>query len=428
MRSHIILLLTALALPQMAFTQTANPVTLQQCFDWAAGAYPLNDRPQMLEQAAQLRSAQIKSDRLPQLEARIQAGWQTEITDFPFELPPPIGDPLDLPLYRAQATVQASWLVYDGGLGKARLAQEQSNLAAEQQGIAVEMNKLKEIVNQYFFGILLLQGKQRVLATSLQNLTAQKDRIDVGIRNGVVLPSAADQMEVEMLKIQAQITETGLTEKGLRQQLADLTGRQEEEFRLLELPQFEETTYPLPLNRPEFTAIELQKVSVDQRNELLSASRRPKLSAFATGGIGYPNPLNLFDESLAPFAQVGLQAQWTIYDWGKLKRDRELLGVQQLILDNQATVLETNLNRADAAFLQQMESLLQLMESDRQIAELQARLLKTLALQLEQGVATPTDYLLQSNAETLARMQLKTHEIQLAQTRAGYGVHRGSIE
>ncbi|MBK7336514.1 MAG: TolC family protein [Saprospirales bacterium] len=130
---------------------------------------------------------------------------------------------------------------------------------------------------------------------------------------------------------------------------------------------------------------------------------------------------------MAPYAQVGVQAQWTIYDWGKLKRDRELLGVQQLILDNQATVLETNLNRADAAFLQQMESLLQLMESDRQIAELQARLLKTLALQLEQGVATPTDYLLQSNAETLARLQLKAHEIQLAQTRAGYWVHQGGL-
>lgn len=425
MRLNILLLIIPLALPQTAFTQTANPVTLQQCFDWSAGAYPLKDRPQMLEKAALLRSAQIKSDRLPQLEARIQAGWQTEITDFPFELPPPIGDPLDLPLYRAQATVQASWLLYDGGLAKARLAQEQSNLAAEQQGIAVEMNKLKEIVVQYFFGILLLQEKQQILATSLENLTAQKDRIEVGIRNGVVLPSAADQMEVEMLKIQAQITETGLTEKGLRQQLADLSGRQADEFRSLELPLFAETAYPLPLNRPEFTAIELQKASVDQRNELLSASRKPKLSAFATGGIGYPNPLNFFDESLAPFAQVGLQAQWTIYGWGKLKRDRQLLGVQQLILDNQAAVLETNLNRADAAFLQQMESLLQILDSDRQIAGLQSRLLNTLSVQLENGVATPTDYLLQSNAETLARLQLKTHEIQLAQTRAGYWVHRG---
>lgn len=426
MRINLLLIAVSLALAPRAFTQPANPVTLQQCYQLAEQHYPLQAKTGLLDQAAQLRIDQVRAERMPQLTVGLQAHLQSEVMDFPFELPPPIGDPLDLPLYRLQGTVQANYLLYDGGLGKARIAQEEAGLEAEQQGVKVELNKLKETVNQYFFGILLLQEKSRILETTMENLKAQLQRLEAGIQNGVVLPSAADQLQVEILKLQAQIAETSLSETGLRQQLGEMTSQDPENLRRLELPVFPESAFPLPLKRPEFTWLELQQKSLLQRNEMLTAGRRPKVSAYASGGLGYPNPLNFFDESLAPFAQVGVQAQWTIYDWGKLKRDRELLDVQNQLIGNQALTLETNLNRADAAFLQQMESLGQLMEYDAQIADLQAGLLHTISAQMENGVATVTDYVLQSNAETLARLQLKTHEVQLAQTMAGYWVHRGN--
>ena len=423
MRNLGILFLTFIFI-QTGFTQTVNTVSLGECYEWAEEAYPLGDKIPLLEQAQALRIEQIRAERMPGLEAGFLASWQTEVPDLPFEFPG-VGDILDLPLYRVQASVQASYLLYDGGVTKARIEQEERKLVAEKQGVAVELNKLKESVNQYYFGILLLQEKQRILEATLENLNAQKKRLESGIRNGVVLSSAADQLEVEILKIQSQIDEVRLSELGLRQQLADLTGKNQDQFSNLTLPQFPPTLFPLPLNRPEFTFIDLQKSSIAQGEDLLKARRMPKVSAFATGGLGYPNPLNFFDDEIAPYAQVGLQAKWTIFDWGKQKRDRELLGVQQLILDNQKQVLETNLNRADAHFLQQMQSLEILMNSDRQIAELQAKLLKTISVQMENGVATITDYVLQSNAENLARLQLKTHEIQLAQVKAGYWVHRG---
>lgn len=413
-------------LGMQGFTQTANPVSLDQCYAWAEAAYPLQEKVPLLEKAAQLRIDQIHTERMPQLEARFQASLQSEVADFPFELPPPLGDPLNLPLYRAQATVQAAYMIYDGGLTKARIQQEQTHLVAEKQGVRAELYKLKETVNLYFFNLLLLQEKQRILDTSLENLKAQLKRLEAGIRNGVVLPSAADQLQVEILKVQAQLTDTQLTEKGLRKQLADLTGQSPETLLYLELP--EAGAPQLPRNRPELTFFDLQQQSIAQRTELLEAARRPKVSAFVSGGIGYPNPLNLFDANIAPFAQGGIQAQWTLYDWGKLKRDRELLQVQQLLVGNQRQVLETNLDRADEAFLMQMESLAQMISSDRQIADLQGKLLHTLSAQLDNGVATATDYLLQANAETLARLQLTTHEVQLAQVEAAYRVHRGIVK
>lgn len=404
------------------FTQTTNPVSLEQCYAWAEETYPLREKLPLLEQASQLRIDQIRTERLPQIEAIAQASWQSEVVDFPLEVPG-MGDLLDLPLYRAQATVQAGYLIYDGGLAKARIEQETRSLKAEKQGVAADVYKLKETVNLFFFNTLLLQEKQQILQTSLANLNAQLGRIEAGIRNGVALPSAASQIQVEILKIQAQIAETSLAEESFRKQLSDLTGQAQEALKALELPDIPAS--PRPLNRPELLFIDLQKESLAHREALLEAARRPKVNAFASGGLGYPNPLNFFDEEIAPFAQVGLQAKWTIYDWGKLKKDRELLSVQQSILDNQRKVLETNLDRADAHFLQQMASLEQQLIFDQQIAELQANLLQTISAQVDNGVATTTDYLLQSNAETLARLQLKTHEIQLAQVKAGYWVHRG---
>lgn len=404
------------------FTQTTNFVSLEQCYAWAEEAYPLREKLPLLEQASQLRIDQIRTERLPQLEAAAQASWQSEVVDFPLEIPG-VGDVLDLPLYRAQATLQAGYLIYDGGLAKARIEQEKRNLAAEMQGVASDLYKLKETVNLYFFNTLLLQEKGQILQTTLNNLGAQQKRIEAGIRNGVALPSAASQIQVEILKVQAQIAETSLAEESLRTQLSDLTGQAAETLKILKLPDIDAS--PRPLNRPELIFLDLQKESIAQREALLEAARRPKVNAYVSGGLGYPNPLNFFDEEIAPFAMVGLQAKWTIYDWGKLRKDRELLGVQQLIVDNQRQVLETNLDRADAHFLQQMASLEQQLIFDQQIADLQANLLQTISAQVDNGVATATDYLLQSNAETLARLQLKTHEIQLAQMKAGYWVHRG---
>ncbi|MCB9284455.1 MAG: TolC family protein [Lewinellaceae bacterium] len=419
------ILFTICLLAQAGFTQTVKPVSLTECYQWAEEAYPLGEKLPLLERAQDLRIEQIRSERMPSLDANFMAGFQSEVPHFPPELPSSISSLIDLPLYKAQLSVQAGYLIYDGGLTKARIAQEKTQLAADVQSVAVELNKLKESVNQLYFGILLLQEKNSILQTTLENLNTQRKRLEAGIRNGVVLPSAADQLDVEILKLQAQIAETQLTETGLRQQLADLTGKSQEELGQLVLPEFPTVEFPLPLQRPEFTWLDLQKESIAQREDLIQAARMPKVSAFAIGGLGYPNPLNFFDDGIAPYAQIGLQAKWTIYDWGKQKRDRELLGVQQLILDNQRDVLETNLNRADANFIQQIRSIEQLMDSDRQIADLQAKLLNTISVQMENGVATVTDYVLQANAETLARMQLKTHEVQLAQVKAGYWVHRG---
>jgi outer membrane protein TolC len=407
------------------FTQTDKPVTLEDCYEWAEAAYPLREKTPLLEQGSRLRIEQIRSERLPTLETGFQASWQSEVVEFPFDLPPALGDPLDLPLYRAQASVTASYLIYDGGLAKARVAQERTRLAAEKQNVTVELSRLRETVNQLFFGILLLGEKQAILEVTYDNLLLQREKLDAGIRNGVVLPSAHDQLTVEIIRVRAQLTEQFQMEKGLRQQLADLTGKFPDDLKSLKAPEFPLEEYPLPLQRPELAWIDLQKASVEQGEDLIHAARMPKVSAFATGGLGYPNPLNFFDEEIAPYAMAGIQAKWTIYDWGKQQRDRELLTVQQLILDNQRQVLETNLDRADAHFLQQITSLEQQILFDKQIAELQAKLLQTISAQLDNGVATTTDYLLQSNAETLARLQLKTHEIQLAQVKAAYRVHRG---
>ena len=407
------------------FTQTDNPATLEECYAWAEAAYPLREKTPLLEQGSRLRIEQIRSERLPTLETAIQASWQSEVVDFPFDLPPTFGDPLDLPLYRAQASVTAGYLIYDGGLAKARIAQEQTRLAADKQNVVVELSRLRETVNQLFFGILLLREKQAILEVTYANLLLQREKLDAGIRNGVVLPSAHDQLTVEIIRLEAGMTEQLQAEKALRRQLADLTGKNPDDLKSLKTPEFPAEEFPLPLQRPELTWIDLQKASVEQGKDIIHAARMPKVSAFATGGLGYPNPLNFFDENIAPYAQVGLLARWTIYDWGKQQRDRELLTVRQLTLDNQRQVLETNLDRADAQFLHQITSLEQQIIFDKQIADLQAKLLQTISAQLDNGVATTTDYLLQSNAETLARLQLKTHEIQLAQVKAAYRVHRG---
>jgi outer membrane protein TolC len=397
-------------------------ISLQDCYQLAASNAAISGNPQLLEQIAGLRLKNIDASRLPAIQWNGKATWQNEIFDLPFDIP---GVDITVPLYNIQTNLEASYLLYDGGLAGARKKTEQAGLATDKQTVAVELNKLKDQVNQAFFGALLLQEYSASLALTRKDLEAKAAQLEAGVRHGAVLESDLKKVQVEQLKIQSKIAELQSDRRAMLAVLGSLTAQQIADEATLKAPGFDALRPLGETRRPELALFDLQKQQVLAAGDLIDANWNPKVAIFAQTGAGYPNPVNFFNEEVSPYFLGGVEFSWKFWDWKQAGRERQQLAVQSQLIENQKKNFEQNIGHQEGKFREDIAKIQAQIAADGEIAKLQGEILQQLSSQLEHGVITATDYLLQSNAELQARLNENAHRVQLAQVQAAWWTWKG---
>ncbi|MCB9341840.1 MAG: TolC family protein [Lewinellaceae bacterium] len=399
-----------------------NKLTLQDCYHLAESNTAISQNPALLENLTDLRLQNINASRLPSVQWNAKATWQNEVFGLPFQIP---GAEVNIPHYNILTNLEASYLLYDGGLADARKTLEQAKLAVDRQSVAVELNKLKDQVNQYYFGALLLQEQGKILEVTQKDLEARAQQLEAGVRHGVVLESELKKVQVQQLSIRSNIAAVESDHRSMLAVLGSLTGQELDENVALELPSSQSAVHSLQLQRPEIALFDLQKQQVLASSDLISANWKPKASVFATTGVGYPDPLNVFDDRISPYFIGGVQFSWKILDWKQADRERQQLTVQSQLIDNQKRSFEQTIENLDGKFREDISKIENQIASDEEIAKLQGEILQQLSSQLEHGVITATDYLLQSNAELQARLSAQSRKVQLAQVEAAWRTLKG---
>ena len=150
------------------FTQTGKFITLEECYQQAIALDPTQKQLNLLDQANQLQLDKINLQQKPTITWNANASLQSETIELPFELPNL--DVPELPLYRIQTSLDAQYTVYDGGFAEAQQTIVGSNLKADQFAIKVQAEQIKPQINQYFFGILLLEEQEKILQKNLESL------------------------------------------------------------------------------------------------------------------------------------------------------------------------------------------------------------------------------------------------------------------
>ena len=421
------LFLALLGIPFLSFTQAAK-ISLTDCYEKARVHYPLYGQTALLEQANTLQLERIQKERLPEIAWNAQASLQSEVVSFPFQLPLPPGESaLNLPLYRIQTTADLNYTVYDGGLNEARQKIEKAQLAADRQQVQVELDKLKSQANQFVFGILMQRERIGILQNSQATLEKKVETLEAALRHGVVLPADIDKLRVEILRLETEIEQAQGTIRGLVASLSELVGEPLSPEVEISLPDMQPMAEGIEINRPELQLFNYQKESIMAREDMIAAARRPKVGAFLQAGFGAPNPLNFFDESLSPFAMGGVKFSWKIFDWEQSGRDRQLLTLKSQMVSQQRDAFEASIERMDGKYREDIATLEKLMLRDEEIARLQERILEQVSSQLEQGVATSTDYITQSNALAQARLNRQLHELQQQQIKVEYLTLKGQL-
>jgi outer membrane protein TolC len=402
-----------------------NQLSLEKAYQLLERRYPALKDGKTIETLFYKEQDKLDKDRLPTLSWRADGRLQTENASL--DLPPgtPIPLDIDLPLYTIRTYVDAQYTILDGGFNEAQKKVKHAQFNVDLQQIEVNKYQLRERINQLFINIAILREQEKLFEISLEDLATRKESIRAAVEEGIILESELSKLSVKELEILAQ-------EDNIRYQLVGLIHTLEELLDIelnndvqLNFPSLSTAISDYPIDRPEQKLFQLQEKALLVNSELIDAGRKPKLGAFAQAGVGYPNPLNFLDNSTAPFGLVGLQFNWKITDWKKDKLDKEILSLQAQRIQHAKSTFEFNLQTREAHFIATIDRLQKQIEREQEIAKLQKDILQQLAIQLDEGVITSADYLLQVNAELKSRQNILIHQTELLKAQVEFWNERG---
>lgn len=386
----------------------------------AAANYPLLRQKALAQQQAQLNVSNLQKNLLPQVSLGAQATYQSEVTQLPIKLPNITVDPLSKDQYRALLDVNQ--LIYDGGVIRQQQSLQHLGEKIASQQVAIELQKLRERINQIYLGALLLEYQLGQTAIVEKDLQAGLSRIKAQVSNGTAVKAAQASIEAELIRNQQRAIEISFSKQGLLDVLAVWMGDTTSVQYQLQKPA--EQIAAAEISRPELAYFMLQDSVYQLQNKLVDQKAAPKLSAFAQGGYGRPG-LNMLKNEFAFFYTTGLRLQWSISSLYTNKQEKELTRISSRMNEVQKDQFMLQTNAALRQQLAEINKYKQLLSTDQQLIGLRVKVKETAAAQLENGLITPADYVREVQAEDQARQNALIHEMQLLQAIIQYNTISG---
>ena len=406
-KSTKVLLFVLLISPIISWSQQ-GALTLNEAYKLAESNYPLIKDQALLESISEYNLELINRKRLPTINLVGLGQLQSDNLQIGEEgSNSPIN--IDVPLESYRGYLDLDFNVFDGGMTNADRAIEKSQLKVNQQALKVNLRNLKDRVNVLFLNILLQKQQQSLIKTSIENIEVNIEMMQSGFDNGTVLESELSKLKVRKIELESEEINLEGNIKATTALLTELLGTPLTSETKLLLPDTVMQQSNLDISRPEEQLFEFQTNLLEAQKGKINASRLPKLSLFAQGGIGYPNPLNFADISNSTYALGGIRLNWNVFDWGIAKKEKEKIEIikEQIAVDRE--IFEFNINQQQDNFLEKIEALNLQIEKDKAIVKLQSEILEQSSVQLQEGVINSNEYLIQVNNELSARQQMQLH-------------------
>jgi outer membrane protein TolC len=416
------LILIILLAPFTAFSQRI--MTLRECYDMAMSATPIAAEREAYSQISMVRDKNLSKGWLPTLDASgsfIYNSSVVDMTDVLGAIPiPGIADLIKpLPHEQYKLIVDINQVIYDGGAIKGARALEKADLNINEKQTETDLYKLRGQINGYYFNLLLLDRQKELLQSYHELITKRMVSMNSALASGVILKSDIDVLASEKIKLEQQISENEIRKASLLKILSGLTGT--------EIDASTEFVLPTPgkelsgeLLRPELQIFDLRKEQLDASLQVIQSKRMPKALGFATLGYGNPPGSNFFKDEFAPYYILGASIKWNIFDWNRAKNEKQVISLQQNIIDSRKSELTDNLNRLLDAKGAEISNLSSLLESDSELIALRKRITAAAESQFENGTITATDYMNEMTAERQALINYEIHKINLAMAQIEY--------
>lgn len=393
------------------FSVNAQTLTLEECYTLAKQNYPLIKRHDLIAKTKDYTLQNAAKGWLPQIQIVGQATYQSDVIQFPIQLPNMIVEPLSKDQYKVFADVQQN--IYDGGMITNQKKLATLNSEIEMQKTEVETDQLKLRINQIYFGIL--QTNEQIQQTELTkaDLSNGLKKAEAQLENGVIFRSNVDVLKAQILNIDQKQIELKAFKNSFLQMLSVFINQNIDENTKLHKP--EKILIQAENKRSELKLFDLQKQSLEQQKANIISKNLPKLGAFFQGGYGKPG-LNMLKNEFNLFYIGGVRLNIPISGFYTKKNDLALIGTQQEEIEVQKENFLFNQQFQTIQNNNELEKIQQLIDKDDELVILRESIKKASLAQLENGVITTNDYLREVNELDRAKNQKIIHEIQFLLT------------
>jgi outer membrane protein TolC len=400
----------------------ADTLQLAQLQAEALAHDPRADQRTVLAQGAALRQAEIRRQWRPQLSLGGTLSHQSDVTFLPLRLP---GTSVPVPPRdRWQAVADVQQLLYDGGAARRRMAVEGARLAEGDAGVTAALHPLRDEVTRAFFDAALLASRDAELSALAGDLAQLLEDTRVRVREGAALPRDSAQVRAAWRRATGAVEEARSGRAAALAVLGQLTGRILAPDQPLALPDgssrlaaLRRTPAEALRERPEYARFARARARLREEGALASVENRPRVVAFAQGGMGRPG-LNQFQVTPDEFWQAGVRVEWRPYTWGSASRTREQLALQARLLDTEERALAGALSRAVAGALAEVDRLRRQLEEDVEVIALREEVLRAAEVQHREAMITAAE-LVELRTDLLeARLTRERHRIDLARAEA----------
>jgi outer membrane protein TolC len=402
----------------------SDSLDLEKCRRISVEKYPLTGDMEKNLEISKLKIQNLKVIYYPTLQLSGQFVHLGDVThmnvDNPMFTIPVVGKD------QYKVVIDAKQVLYDGGLTKRRKDLEDVSQMVDNKDIEVKLYQLNDQVNEIYFMVLLFQEQNKLLALTRQNLLEQLKTVESGVRNGVLLPGDADIVKAEILKLDQRIQELDAGKSSGMDMLSELMDTSLRNDLVLVSPPINIPNSETTINRPEYKLLDLQSEKIDKLDRLNKAYRFPYLGLFGQFGYGYPG-MNMFEDKANIIYSFGINLSWNIWDWGKVKRESQINKVLSDKVTTQRDLFNKNLKLSTVQEKDKIKQLEQSIQSDTEIIALRERVTSAKSSQLKNGVITSSEYIVELNAETQAKINKQVHEIQLIKSIEKLNILNGNI-
>lgn len=394
-------------------TIQSQTITLNEIQTLAEANYPAVAKYNIIEKTKAYSIANANKAFLPQGTLSTQASWQSDVTHIEMDLPsgmPPIDIPIpDKDQYRVVAEVNQ--IIWDGGNISSHKKSITANAELENKKLDSEVYALRERVNNLYFGILLIKSNLKQHEILEKELKRNYNNVESYVANGLANQADLSVVKVEQLKAQQQYIQLESTLDAYIQMLSVIVGQPlSKEMDFVKPSAGNELISPI-INRPELQIFAAQEQVIDAQNMMLKAKNRPKLLAFAQGGVGKPG-LNMFENQFSPYFLGGIRLSWNIGNLYTYGNDKKKIELQKAMVKTQKETFEYGLYIQVPQQLTEIEKYKKTMQSDNEIIHHQKMIREAAEVKVENGTMTVSDLMKEINSEEAAMRAKTLHEIQ----------------
>lgn len=409
-----------------SFQPAPDTLSLEYCYSKIESEYPLAKKIELQDDITELNKKIVQTASYPQLSFKASATYQSEVTEFQV---PTGGQALgpDLSKDHYQVSAEVSQSIFNGGRVGLKKKLEEVRGRQKKQEIQIQLHQLKEQLNKVYFGILLSRRQMEITESLSESISTQIESVTSKVENGALLPSQKYILQAELLKIKQDSIDIQHNIHSGYEILGQLIGEEVSPRQPLRIPNPKLEYRPadtLPELRPEFGVFESSRRVLDYQKELTATDKLPQLSAFGTAAYGRPG-FNVFENDLHPYFMVGLRVQWNFWDAINTGESVRVYEIRQKSIAKEETAFERQLKAGLGEIREQIQSLQEKIQHDREIINLRKKAVAIVSSQMKNGAATATEYITELNKTTQARLSMMVHKTKLVRAKVDYNTLMG---